>query len=64
MLSPMIQVNSEGGDKMCPPLCIGAPCNEKLVGRVSASAAEHDTSTQHPQHLEERDKHLFSVFSF
>ncbi len=49
---------------MCSPLCIGAPCNEKLVGRISAPAAEHNTRAQHPQHLEERDRHLISVFRF
>lgn len=44
--------------EMCFPSCIGAPSNKKLIRRISASAAQHDTGTQHPQHLEVRERQL------
>lgn len=46
--------------EMCFPLCVGAPGNERLVGMISATAAQHDTRTKHPQHLKRRDRRLIS----
>lgn len=48
---------------MCPPLCVGAVCKQRLIGRISDSAAQHDAGTQHPQNLE-GDRHRISVLTF
>lgn len=47
----------------CSPLRTGAPRDQKLVGRISASAAQHDTRAQHPQHLEQSKDTGCSVMS-
>lgn len=39
-------------------LCVGAFREERLVRRISDSAAQHNAGTQHPQDLEERRDQL------
>lgn len=40
--------------EMSPRLCVGAFGEERLIRRISDSAAQHNAGTQHPQDLEKR----------